>query len=1209
MEGPLGPPGLLGALEETADVQRAKELLITADLIAADAGASGCLVSRWGPLLLSRARGRGPPTGGPLGGPPIVPRICQLEGFKELQRRQRRRQLRSPQPQHKQQQHQHQHQQQQQQQQEKEEEDLGVPEAETAIIFVSSFLDKALPSVEALVDLLPRLKTLTLCCFYSVSAMTSSLFAALGPPSQPSCFGGPLNLLFSRALPPIHTCGPLLWVCARQEDQQRWHSLCMHQQQTVSLQRVVALLRQRREGGPQSRSRAPGGPPLPLSIETLHTPLHASPFSANSFLLTGGRGAPPPHQRGPPPQGEEGHLIRGGAPSSDGAPHTQLGLLYLSLPRTLRGGFYRRRQRKSDCYNGAQQGEERLPQKAMMSDLRTCLLKTSHSNIGQVPAVLFDAVLLLLVLLLLLLLLLPLLSWGCRCCCWCWGVAAVTAAVVVEAYSALASRLAECCFWWGCSSAAVHCSGAAARMLGRAVAERIPPKSRRSGAAAAAAVAAAAAAAAAGVRGTSAEAAAQNQEVLLLIVDRLQQQQQQEQQHTPAGQQQQQRGLQLLDLQSPLASGGLVSPLTPPDRGVAMMQQLTQQRQQQQPQQKQGSSVPYPAGCRGLGVIGDFPRLSFLVSSAEGGVPLVAVAPKPDSTTEEAAAALDAARKVTDHEQQQQQQQQQQRGLQHGAACSAQRYLESGRLHSFCTWGPQAHRELFLAAASVGPDPSSWQRVAAALSSAFEVHGITDVDPPRAFDEGSSSSVQQRRGALLLLLLRLLQRTREQDSSWGRRFSALRDRLALWPLLEFLEELLLPCLLAGDPIENLQRQADRGLLPGGGGLEALRAALLLAAARASATVSCSNIAGIRPRRCMSHARSLCLMLICSFAAAAAATTPAAPATPAAAPPTAAVAAAGADTAATAVSVAASLPLGPDGSPASRQCMRRSGKCCCWECLLDQLSRTSSSSSSSSRSISSSSKVSAVAARLWSIQQARGALSANRSLPSPACSGLPDLQREMGKTPQRGHPQAEEGGGPWLLQLARGLRATPGEASAYSDAPPANAPLLGGILKQGMSSSSDNRSSRKTDQLKQQQQQQQQQPPTGEASCRMQLAMVKHSDCKPKHALSSCVFACRTVSFLWGVAKSGAEAVAGRDRLSLKSPQLEKKAPKRLVVVFVLGGVALQELEAFGAFRGGPDEPAGAPLETDFLVGSTALTSPGCLASQLFDDLITEPQAI
>ncbi|CDJ37688.1 hypothetical protein ETH_00026850 [Eimeria tenella] len=127
-----------------------------------------------------------------------------------------------------------------------------------------------------------------------------------------------------------------------------------------------------------------------------------------------------------------------------------------------------------------------------------------------------------------------------------------------EAYSRLASRLAECCSAWGCSAAAVHCCGAAARLLGRAVAERIPPKPKG---------ASIAAAAAAGEQ--------REREVLLLIVDRLQ------------------------DLQSPLAPGSLLSPSAPSDGGEWTLQQLKvlqqhkqRQEQPQQPQLVDPSAVP-----------------------------------------------------------------------------------------------------------------------------------------------------------------------------------------------------------------------------------------------------------------------------------------------------------------------------------------------------------------------------------------------------------------------------------------------------------------------------------------------------------------------------------------------------------------------------------------------------------------------------------------
>lgn len=40
--------------------------------------------------------------------------------------------------------------------------------------------------------------------------------------------------------------------------------------------------------------------------------------------------------------------------------------------------------------------------------------------------------------------------------------------------------------------------------------------------------------------------------------------------------------------------------------------------------------------------------------------------------------------------------------------------------------------------------------------------------------------------------------------------------------------------------------------------------------------------------------------------------------------------------------------------------------------------------------------------------------------------------------------------PWLVSMARALRDTPGESSAFADAPPADAPLLEGFLKKGIS---------------------------------------------------------------------------------------------------------------------------------------------------------------
>ncbi|KAL8439894.1 hypothetical protein Efla_006513 [Eimeria flavescens] len=896
MKGPLGAPGLLGALEETADVRRALELLKTADLVAADAGASSCVLGRWGPLL---ERAGGPSAGAFLGGPPgglSVPGICQLEGFKELQRRQWSRQLRSPQrqqePQQQQQQQLQQQQLQQQQQREEEPEEgqaLWLPAAETAVVFVSSFLDKALPSLEALVDLLPSLQSLTLCCFFS-------------------------------------------------EDQQRWHARCMQQPHAVSLQRAVTALRLRRGGGPIARGGAAPGGPLALSVEVLHTPLHASQLSANAFLLTSGAAAP---------------LI-----AEDAA-----GRLLAEA-----AAEERLLQRRSAA------GEERqLDEQIRIEDF-----------------------------------------------------------------------------------------GAAARLLGRAVAERIPPKSKRS--------AAAAAVAAAGATRTAEETPgqAQGSEVLLLIVDRVRAAlSAAQQQHSSSSTATAEAAALLLDLQTPLASGSALAAPSPADGGAAMLQRLRERLQQekQQQQQQQGQQEPqqhlgaswasYPAETRCMGMLGEFPRLCLLLSYADE----AGASPKQGTPAEEGLSPPPAAGGSPDAERRKQQQQQQlvlqlQKEFEVG---SAQSYIESGRLRCFFVWGPPAHVELFLATASSTRSLRGWQRLRAALAAAFEAHGVEAEGPSPSVVVRRCRELQQRL-ELLLLLVRLLQRTREKDRVWGRKLWALQKRLALWPLLEYAEELLLPWLLAGEPLDCRRLAAG---CAAAAGPEALRAALLLAAAEASAT-------------------------------------------------------------------------GPDASPA-RHCKRRAGPCCCWECLMEKTNTNSSSSSSS-----------ALAERLWSLQQARAALSSNRW--ASRVEGR-ELHASVELDKEGGPPRGAAGRSAWLLRLAKGLRDTPGEASAYADAPPANAPLLEGILKHGMS----------------------------------------------------------TMSFLWGVAKSGAEAVAGRERLSLRLSQPEKAAPRRRVVVFVLGGVAPAELQAFGAF-GGPSAEPGAPREFEFLIGSTGIASPASLASQLFGDLTTEALA-
>lgn len=113
-----------------------------------------------------------------------------------------------------------------------------------------------------------------------------------------------------------------------------------------------------------------------------------------------------------------------------------------------------------------------------------------------------------------------------------------------------------------------------------------------------------------------------------------------------------------------------------------------------------------------------------------------------------------------------------------------------------------------------------------------------------------------------------------------------------------------------------------------------------------------------------------------------------------------------------------------------------------------------------------------------------------------------------------------------------------------------------------------------------------------------------------------------MSFLWEVAKSRAEAVAGKDRLNIRGgPSIDKKKGeegplKRFVVVFVLGGVAPKELEAFealgapggptmGPFEGPPEGAPERPPASDFLLGSTCITTPARLGAALFGEFIED----
>ncbi|OEH79532.1 hypothetical protein cyc_05712 [Cyclospora cayetanensis] len=731
--------GHLGSIEASGDVQRALQLVSSVDLVAADEGAWSSVMTRYALWLT-------PPdsTGSVLWGESLPPRLCSLEAFKEMQRRERQKQLRGN----------------------MREEQPPVPpfaarRAETtAVVFVSSFLEKALPALEALVRLLPSLRRLTLCCFFSVRD------ALHKHPLKPSC---------------------------------------------SSLSSPFPSLRKLRASActPDAISD--------LTVETLYTPLHANTLTKCSFLM---------------------------------AASPEIPLITADSTKRLLSATAAEERLLQWHPSGAALAPADADQDVQLEDLALENLPLHHR----------------------------------------------------EAYSTLASRLAECCVGWGCLPSAVHCSGAASRLLGRAVAERVAHKSRR--------MTSDASAFGGGPPG-EAQGRQQDCEVVLLIVDRI------------------------LDMQGPLAFGSLLMPSAPPDGGSRRL-----------------SAAP----------------VSLEMRHASG-----------TSTAE----------------------------------------------RSFVFRGNRAQC-------------ASWESLMKALVMAFSLHKdsqelLTESFPQLpASSSITTSTTQEGRLTTLLLLQQLLKRVCAADAcSW--RFAALQAHVALWPLLEFVEELLLP-------------------------------AILLAADWVAA--------------------------------------------------------------------------GPDAAPPDL-CSRCKDSCTCWKCLMEKFPDIRSSSNGGMA------RSAAIATRLWSVQQARASLTDMRQL-----SPIPHLLDMYTGAAEKvvGAPGSLRGP-PWLLSLARALKDTPGETSAFADAPQAEAPLLEGFLKRGIS----------------------------------------------------------TMSFLWGVAKSGAEAVAGRDRSSPEQKPTTQTAPRRSVIVFVLGGLAPAELQAFETLETNKED-IGCSNGTPFLVGSTCLTSPARLASALFGDLIDEQEA-
>ncbi|CDJ64089.1 hypothetical protein, conserved [Eimeria necatrix] len=222
--GGPGARGPLGDLEDTAIVRQTSLLLETVDIIAADAGSWGAVSSRLSMQQQRQSQQQGP-SPGRWG---LLPRLCALEDFKDLERRQMTKQLRAD------------HSQSQKEQQKQGQ--AVFPGAETACVFISAFIEEATPYLISFVRLLPSLRRLTICSFFS-------------------------------------------------EEQHRWHACCMQQQAGMSVQRLAATLRRQREGL-QPTLDGPSGAPKwqgPLEVEVLHTPFHATFLTQRCFLLTGGQ--------------------------------------------------------------------------------------------------------------------------------------------------------------------------------------------------------------------------------------------------------------------------------------------------------------------------------------------------------------------------------------------------------------------------------------------------------------------------------------------------------------------------------------------------------------------------------------------------------------------------------------------------------------------------------------------------------------------------------------------------------------------------------------------------------------------------------------------------------------------------------------------------------------------------------------------------------
>lgn len=138
-------------------------LLETVDIIAADAGSWGAVSSRLSMQQQRQSQQQGP-SPGRWG---LLPRLCALEDFKDLERRQMTKQLRAD------------HSQSQKEQQKQGQ--AVFPGAETACVFISAFIEEATPYLISFVRLLPSLRRLTICSFFSVRPNTKYYILTSGP--------------------------------------------------------------------------------------------------------------------------------------------------------------------------------------------------------------------------------------------------------------------------------------------------------------------------------------------------------------------------------------------------------------------------------------------------------------------------------------------------------------------------------------------------------------------------------------------------------------------------------------------------------------------------------------------------------------------------------------------------------------------------------------------------------------------------------------------------------------------------------------------------------------------------------------------------------------------------------------------------------------------------------------------------------------------